>query len=175
MARDRSGAQGADTSSSETQQHRDQGVRKIGQSLQVDCALTTLDLDSSNALAGEIQRLRALDANLLVVMMSMHTRLGAESGLKVLDDHLVTLIWDLFKRRRLATSSSKASSLLGKAGVVACPGKHHLKTCAVADETPSAQASCVVCLKTLPVVKQVFSCRACDSDGCPDCRARAHS
>ena len=38
--------------------------------------------------------------------MSMHARLGAESVLSVLDDHLVTMICDLFCRQ------SKASSLL---------------------------------------------------------------
>ena len=100
-------------------------------------------------------------------MMSTHARLGAESGLKVLEDHLVTLICDLFCRE------SKASSLLGKAGVFACPGNHHLETGAVTDETPSAQASCDVCLKSLPVGTQVLSCRACDWDGCRDCHAEA--
>ena len=100
-------------------------------------------------------------------MISTHARLGAESGLKVLEDHLVTLICDIFCRE------SKASSLFGKAGVFACPGNHHLETGAVTDETPSAQASCDVCLKTLPVGTQVLSCRECDWDGCPDCHAGA--
>ena len=55
-------------------------------------------------------------------MMSTHARLRAESGLKVLEDHLVTLICDLFCRE------SKASSCFGKAGVLACPGGHQLET-----------------------------------------------
>ena len=128
----------------------------------------TLIFHGDNALAGEIQRLvavnRALDAKLLAVMMSTHARLGAESGLRVLEDHLVMLICDLLCRE------SKTSSLLGKAGVFACPGNHHLETGAVTDETLLAQASCDVCLKTLPVGTQEFSCRVCDWDGCPDCR-----
>jgi threonine/homoserine efflux transporter RhtA len=40
----------------------------------------------------------ALDTKLMAVMMSMHARLGAASGLRVLDDHLVTMICDLFCR-----------------------------------------------------------------------------
>jgi hypothetical protein len=131
----------------------------------------TLIFHGDNALAGEIQRLvavnRALDAKLLAVMMSMHARLGAESGLKVLEDHPVTLICDLFCRE------SKASSPLGKASVFVCPGNHHLETGAVTDETPLVQASCNVCLKTLQVGTQVLSCRACDWYGCRDCRAEA--
>jgi hypothetical protein len=69
-----------------------------------------------DALAGENERLlegnRALDAKLLAVMMSMHARLGAESGLKVLDDSVVTLICDLFFR------DSKASSLLSNSDML---------------------------------------------------------
>ena len=150
------------------------GARKIGQALQVNRVLTTIDLNGSrDALAWEIERLlvinRALDTKLLAVMMSTHARLGADSGLKVLEDDLVMLICDLFCRE------SKTSSLFGKAGVFACPGNHHLEAGAVTDETPSAQASCDVCLKSLPVGTQVFSCRACDWDGCPDCRAGAQS
>ena len=150
------------------------GATKIGQALQVNRVLTTIDLNGSrDALAWEIERLlvinRALDTKLLAVMMSTHARLGADSGLKVLEDHLVTLICDLFCRE------SKTSSLFGKAGVFACPGNHHLEAGAVTDETPSAQASCDVCLKSLPVGTQVFSCRACDWDGCPDCRAGPQS
>ena len=106
---------------------------------------------------------RALDAKLLAVMMSTHARLAADSGLKALKDHLVTLICDLFCRE------SKTSSLFGKAGVFACPSNHHLDTDAVADETLLAQASCDVCLKTLPQGTQVLSslsCRASSWDGC---------
>ena len=110
-----------------------------------------------------------IDAKQLAVMMSTHARLGADSGLKVLEDHLVKLICDLF------CTESKTSSLFGKAGSFACPGNHHLEAGAVTDETPSAQASCDVCLKSLPVGTQVFSCRVCDWDGCPDCRAGAQS
>ena len=44
-------------------------------------------------------------------MMSMHARLGAGSGLRVLDDNLVTMIWDVFCRE------SKASSLLDEGSV----------------------------------------------------------
>ena len=58
---------------------------------------------------------RALNATLLAVMMSMHARLGAESGLKVLEHHLVMLICDLL------CMDSKSSSPFGKAGVFACP------------------------------------------------------
>ena len=108
---------------------------------------------------------KALDAKLLAMMMSTHARLGADSGLKVLEDHLVTLICDLFCRK------SKTSSLFGKAGVFACPGNHHLEAGAVTDETPSSQAACDVCLKALSVGTQVFCCRACDWDGCSDCHA----
>ena len=113
---------------------------------------------------------KTFDTELLAVMMSMHARLGAESGLKVLEDHLVSLICDLFCRE------SKASALFGKAGVFACPGNHHLEAGAVTQASVLlAQASCDVCLKSLPVGTQVFSCRACDWDGCPDCRAGAQS
>jgi hypothetical protein len=48
---------------------------------------------------------------LLAVMMSIHTRLGAENSLKVLDDNLAKWIWDLVCR------GSKASSLLDKGDV----------------------------------------------------------
>jgi hypothetical protein len=141
------------------------GARKVGQALQVNRAL---HLDGRNALVWEIDKLvavkRDLDAKLLAVIMSMHACIRAESGLKILEDHLVTLICDLLCR------DSKTSSLFGKAGVFACPGNHHLETGAVADETPLAQAFCDVCLKTLPVGTQEFSCRVCDWDGCPDCR-----
>ena len=110
---------------------------------------------------------RDLDAKLLAVMMSTHARLGAESGLKVFEDPLIKLICDLF------CTESKASSLLGKAGVFACPGNHHLETVAVTDGTPLAEACCDVCLKTLPVGTRVLSCWACDWDGCSDCHAKA--
>jgi hypothetical protein len=49
---------------------------------------------------------RALVTKLLAVLMSMHARLGAGSGLRVLDDNLVTMICDVLHRE------SKASSLL---------------------------------------------------------------
>ena len=66
------------------------------------------DLRNANALTGEIERLvavnRALDTKLLAVVMSMHARLGADSCLKVLDDHLVTLICDLFCRESNVSS-----------------------------------------------------------------------
>jgi hypothetical protein len=156
------------------------GARKIGQALQVNRALTTLHPDYHNlnyregdyALAREIQRLvvvnRAPDTKLLAVMMSMHAHLGAESGLRVLEDHLVTLICDLF------CLDSKASSLFGKAGVFACPGNHRLKTGAITRlRQRRFQACCDVCLKTLPVGTRVLSCRACDWDGCRDCHAEA--
>jgi hypothetical protein len=118
------------------------------------------NLISTIALAGEIEWLlavnRALDAKLLAVMMSTPARPRAESGLKVLEDHIVTLICDLFCRE------SKASALFGKAGVFACPGNHHLETGAVTDKNAIEQACYDVCLKTLPVGVQVFTCRACD-------------
>jgi len=40
--------------------------------------------------------------------MSTHARLGAESGLKVLEDHLVSLICDLFCRESKASSQALA-------------------------------------------------------------------
>ena len=67
--------------------------------------------------------------------MSAHARLGADSGLKVLDDHLFTLTCNIF------CTDSKASSLLGKVGVFAPPGNHQFQTGAVTDETLLAQAS----------------------------------
>ena len=64
------------------------GARKIGQALQVNRALKMLHLHGCccpDALAGENERLlevnRVLEAKLLAVMMSMHARLGAGSGL----------------------------------------------------------------------------------------------
>ena len=58
----------------------------------------------------EIDRLLAVNRNfnsqLLAVTMAMHARLGAESGLKALDDSLLKLIFDQFFR------ASKTSSLL---------------------------------------------------------------
>ena len=53
----------------------------------------------------------ALDSKLLAVMMSTHARLGAGSGLRVLDDRLVTMICDVVCRE------SKASSLLDEGDV----------------------------------------------------------
>ena len=102
------------------------GARKIGQALQVNLVLTTIDLNGSrDALAWEIERLlvinRALDTKLLAVMMSTHARLGADSGLEVIDDHLVTLICDLFCR------ASKTSSLFGKPGVFSRPVLSQMK------------------------------------------------
>jgi hypothetical protein len=68
--------------------------------------------------------------------------LAFNNALKVLEDHLVRLICEIL--------------LFGKAGVFACTSNHHLETGAVENETPLSQASCVVCLKTLPVGTQVF-------------------
>ena len=51
----------------------------------------------------------ALDSKLLALMMSMHARLGAGSGLRVLNDSIVMIICDVFRRE------SKASSLLDEA------------------------------------------------------------
>ena len=48
----------------------------------------------------------ALGSKLVAVMMSMHARLGAESGLRVLDQNLVRTMCDMFCRE------SKASCLL---------------------------------------------------------------
>ena len=48
----------------------------------------------------------ALDSKLVAVMMSMHARLGAESGLRVLDQNLVRTMCDMISRE------SKASCLL---------------------------------------------------------------
>ena len=53
--------------------------------------------------------------------------------MKVLDDHLVTLICDLLCR------DSKVSRLLGKAGVFACPSNYHLET---DDFEPEILATC---------------------------------
>ena len=55
--------------------------------------------------------------------------------MKVLEDHLVSLICDPFCRK------GRGPSLFGKAGVFACPGNHHLEleTRAVTDETPLDQ------------------------------------
>jgi hypothetical protein len=68
------------------------------------------DIARDQGFLTEIDRLlvvnRALDSKLLAVMMSVHARLGARSGLRVLDNSLVTMICDMFCRE------SKASSLL---------------------------------------------------------------
>jgi hypothetical protein len=93
---------------------------------EVNQALTRLNLEHGSTLAGEIETLlavnRALDTKPLVVMMSTYACLRAEKILRVLEDSLVTLICDLFRRE------SKASSLLGRAGVFACPSNHQLET-----------------------------------------------
>ena len=105
-----------------------------------------------------------LDAKLLVVMMSTHERLGADSGLEVLEDHIVKHSCDIFCNESKASSwviscsctavrarlfvqgvilghllaifcnQSRASSLLGKAGTLACLVNHHLETGAIKDE-----------------------------------------
>ena len=92
------------------------GATKIAKALQVNHVLTTLDLDDcglDEGLLHEIDRFiavnRALDSKVLAVMMSMHARLGAESGLKVFSDSLVKMICDVFCRE------SKASSLFDEA------------------------------------------------------------
>ena len=89
------------------------GARKMAKALQVNHVLTTLDLDNKGldeGLRTEVRRFvavnRALDSKLLAGMMSMHARLGAESGLRVLDQNLVRTICDMFCKE------SKASCLL---------------------------------------------------------------
>ena len=47
---------------------------------------------------------RALDPKLLTVMISMHARLGAGSGLTVFDRHLVAMICDVIRRESKASS-----------------------------------------------------------------------
>ena len=91
----------------------DKGARKIAKALQVNHVLTTLHLDCQGldeGLLAEVDRFvavnRALDSKLVAVMMSMHARLGAASGLRVLDQNLVRTICDMFCRE------SKASCLL---------------------------------------------------------------
>jgi hypothetical protein len=86
---------------------------KIAKALQVNHVLTTLHLDGQGldeGLLAEVDRLdavnRALDSKLLAVMMSMHSRLGAENGLRELDQNLVRTTCDMFCRE------SKASCLL---------------------------------------------------------------
>jgi histone H3/H4 len=53
-----------------------------------------------------------IDAKQLAVMMSTHARLGAESGFKVLEDHLVTFICDLFCRESKTSSIEREDRLL---------------------------------------------------------------
>ena len=101
------------------------GARQIAKALQVNHVLTELDLEIQlgerdfysrhQGLRTEIYRFlavnRALDSKLLALMMSMHARLGAGSGLRILDDHLVTMICDVYCREQ------KASSLLDEGDV----------------------------------------------------------
>ena len=92
----------------------DKGVRKIAKALQVNHVLTAMRLAERQGLdvglLDEVDRFvavnRALDSKLVAVMMSMHARLGAESGLRVLDQNLVWTMCDMFCRE------SKASCLL---------------------------------------------------------------
>ena len=92
---------------------RGKGARKMAKALQVNHVLTTLRLEGQGLderLLGEVDRFvavnGALDSKVLAGMMSMHARLGAESGLRVLDHNLVRTICDMFCRE------SKASCLL---------------------------------------------------------------
>ena len=92
---------------------RGKGARKMAKALQVNHVLTTLRLEGQGLderLLVEVDRFgavnRALDSKVLAGMMSMHARLGAESGLRVLDEDLVRTICDMFCRE------SKASCLL---------------------------------------------------------------
>ena len=85
----------------------------MAKALQVNHVLTTLRLEGQGLderLLGEVHRFvavnGALDSKVLAGMMSMHARLGAESGLRVLDQNLVRTICDMFCRE------SKASCLL---------------------------------------------------------------
>ena len=94
-------------------QIRDKGARKIAKALQVNHVLTTLHLAEDGFDEGLLAEVdwfvavnRALDSKLVAVMMSMHARLGAESGLRVLDQNLVKTMCDMFCRE------SKASCLL---------------------------------------------------------------
>ena len=60
-----------------------------------------------------------LDAKLLVVMMSTHERLGADSGLEVLEDHIVKHSCDIF------CNESKASSwVISRPSSVIKAGRH---------------------------------------------------
>ena len=56
---------------------------------------------------------RALDSKLLAVMMSMHARLGAGSGLTVLDGNIVTMICDVFRGK---SKGDKGGISLGRGG-----------------------------------------------------------
>ena len=92
---------------------RGKGARKIAQALQVNHVITMLYLDDEGldeGLLDEVDRFvavnEALDSKLVAVMMSMHARLGAESGLRVLDQNLVRTMCDMISRE------SKASCLL---------------------------------------------------------------
>ena len=93
---------------------RDKEARKIAKALQVNHVLTTLRLEEfhglDEGLLAEVDRFlavnRALDSKLVAVIMSMHSRLGAESGLRVLDQNLVRTMCDMISRE------SKASCLL---------------------------------------------------------------
>ena len=99
------------------------GMRRLAQALQDNHVLVSLVVrrfapgppigpytDHEKPLLEEIDRLLAVNRNfnsqLLAVTMAMHARLGAESGLKALDDSLLKLIFDQFFR------ASKTSSLL---------------------------------------------------------------
>jgi hypothetical protein len=103
------------------------GATKIAKALQVNHVLTTLHLynpgcgyhfdknELDKGLLIEIDRLltvnMALDTKLLAVMMSTHARPGAGNGLRVLNESLVTMICDVFRRK------SKTSSLLDEGDV----------------------------------------------------------
>jgi hypothetical protein len=55
----------------------------------------------------------ALDSKLLALMMSMHARLGAGSGLTVLDGNIVTMICDVFRGK---SKGDKGGISLGRGG-----------------------------------------------------------
>ena len=56
---------------------------------------TVIEMESTNVCVDCFKI--ALESKLLAVVMSMHERLGAGSGLKVLDENLVKMICDMLR------------------------------------------------------------------------------
>ena len=74
---------------------RTRGQERLGGWCKSTAPSQRLSFDFDDEDVTEIERRVAmkssLEAKLLAVMMSTHTHLGAESGLEIFEDHLVTL------------------------------------------------------------------------------------